>query len=309
LDQNVEQTAPADSADSVDAKLDRFFEPEQPEVQQATTEQGVEQAVEQTTEAVTETQPTLEEVEYEGARYQLPPELKSALMRQQDYTRKTQEVSERERMVALKQQQQQLEQAFHQSVSPENQALAELDAAIKQYNQVNWQALDTDSLVKTRHALDMLKERRSEVEKQVEQKRTKFNEDYVRLNQETVKKANEYLSRHIPKWGAEAMKEIMEHGQTEGYTDVELSSIRDPRLIKTLWKAGQWDKLQAAKPLAQKRTTGVPPIVKPGSTKPVASLEAQKAETVKQLHQAKDPSRKKDLFDKALDLKLSRMFK
>lgn len=315
MEQQVEQTATADSTDTVDAKLDRFFPSEEQQPQQTAEEQGGEQAAEQTqetevsAEAETETQPALEEVEFEGAKYQLPPQIKSAIMRQQDYTQKTQQVAERERMVALQIQRQQLEQTFQQSVGPETQALSELESAIKQYNNVDWQALDTDSLVKTRHALDMLKERREEVRKQIDGKRQQFESQVHDVNQKSLKQANEYLQKAIPKWGPEVQQELMSYGQTEGYTDVELGSIRDPRIIKTLYKAQLWDKLQAGKSLAAKRATGVPPVVKPGATKPAASLDSQKAETIKQLHQAKDPQRKKELFDKALDLKLSRMFK
>lgn len=312
MEQQVEQTGTPDSTDSVDAKLDRFFEPEKEEVQQDTQTQGDEQAAEQTQEteaSETETQSALEEVEFEGAKYQLPPSIKSALMRQQDYTQKTQQVAERERMVALQIQRQQLEHTFQQSVGPENQALSELEAAIKQYNNVDWQALDTDSLVKTRHALDMLKERRDEVRKQVEGKRQSFESQVQEINQKSLQQANEYLTKAIPKWGVEVQKDLMSYGQVEGYTDVELGSIRDPRIIKTLWKAKQWDTLQAGKSLTAKRAQGVPPVVKPGATKLAASLDVQKADTLKQLHQAKDPVRKKELFDKALDLKLSRMLK
>lgn len=313
MEPQVEQTAPAaDSTDSVDAKLDRFFEPEQQEteVQQDTQSQGEEQATEQPKEEVqseAETQEALEEVEFEGAKYQLPAAIKSALMRQQDYTQKTQAVAERERMVALHQQRQQIEGQFQQSVQSEMQTLTELETAIKQYSNVDWQALDTDSLVKTRHALDMLKERRDQVKDQIEGKRGEFNQKLQENTQQALRQANDYLSKAIPKWGPEVQKELMSYGQTEGYTDVELGSIRDPRIIKSLWKAQQWDKLQAGKTVAAKRAKGVPPVVKPGATKQVASQATQYADTVKQLHQAKDPQRKKDLADKAIDLKLSRM--
>lgn len=311
--QQVEQTAPADSTSPMDALMDRVMGPDEEEVQQTTQEQGGEQAAEQTqetaVEAETETQPALEEVEWEGRKYQLAPELKSALMRQQDYTQKTQQVAERERMVALQIQRQQLEHTFQQSIGPEAQSLSELESAIKQYNNVDWQQLDTDSLVKTRHALDMLKERREEVRKAIEVKRQQFEGQVHEVNQKSLAQANEYLQKHIPKWGPEVQRELMAYGQTEGYTDVELGSIRDPRIIKTLHKAQLWDKLQAGKPLTAKRATGVPPVVKPGAAKPPASQAVQYADTVKQLHQAKDPAKKKTLLDKSIDLKLDRMFK
>jgi hypothetical protein len=314
LEQAVEQTAQADSTDSFDALLDRVVgSDEEKEPQQEPQEQGEEQAAEQTqeseTSSETETQPALEEVEFEGAKYQLPPSIKSALMRQQDYTQKTQAVAERERMVALQSQRQQVEQSFQQSIAPESQALAELDAAIKRFKNVDWQALDTNTLVQTRNNLDMLKEQRSELEKSVEGKRKEFDEKMQGFHRESLQKANEVLTRVIPKWGPEVQKEIMSYGQSQGYTDVELGSIRDPRIIQSLYKASQWDKLQAGKSLTAKRASGVPPVVKPGATKPVVSQQAQYADTIKQLHQAKDPTRKKDLVDKSIDLKLNRMFK
>lgn len=313
MEPQVEQPAQADSADPMDALMDRVVGSEEQEpVQQEPQEQGEEQAEGQPQESEaseTETQPALEEVEWEGQKYQLPPQLKSAFMRQQDYTQKTQAVAERERMVALQVQRQQVEQAFQQSVGPETQALNELESAIKQYNNVDWQQLDTDSLVKTRHALDMLKERRGELQQNLEGKKKEFDEKIQGFQRESFQKANEVLTRSLPKWGPEVQKEIMSYGQAEGYTDVELGSIRDPRIIKSLWKAKQWDSLQSGKSLAAKRASGVPPVVKPGATKPVASPQAQYADTVKQLHQAKDPARKKDLLDKSIDLKLNRMFK
>src|SRR5688572_5839209 len=219
----VEQTPQGDSTGSIDDKLDRFFAPEVEEVQPEPQAQGEEQAEEQPQEAAesqpTETQEALEEVDFEGEKFSLPPKLKAALMRQQDYTQKTQQVSERERMVALHFQRQQFEQSFQQSVGSENQTLSELEAAIKRYNSVDWQALDTDSLVKTRHALDMLKEQRDEVRKKVEGKKGEYEKQMQTLNQEAMQKANEALSRSIPKWGVEVQKELMNYGQSEGYTD------------------------------------------------------------------------------------------
>jgi hypothetical protein len=311
LEQPVEQPAQADSADPMDALMDRIAGPDE-ESPQEPQSQGEEQAAEQPAEeaqAESETQPALEEVEFEGQKYQLPSSIKSALMRQQDYTQKTQEVAEARRAIELQNQRQQIERQFQQSVSQETATLSELDAAIKQYQNVDWQQLDTDSLVKTRHALDMLKDRRNEVQKQIEGKRGEFDQQLQENFKKSLQQANEYLSKAIPKWGVETQREIMTYGLTEGYTDVELGSIRDPRIVKSLWKAQQWDKLQASKSLTAKRASSVPPVLKPGAAKPVSSPQAQYQDTVKQLHQAKDPVRKKALLDKSLDLKLDRMFK
>ena len=313
--QQVEQPAQADSADPMDALMDRIAGPdEEKEVQQTTQEQGGEQAEQQTqeTEAAAtenETAPALEEVEFEGAKYQLPPSIKSALMRQQDYTQKTQQVAERERMVALQIQRQQLEGTFQQSVQQETIQLHQLEAAIKQYEGVNWPQLDMETYIKTKHSLESLEKQRDLAKQGIEAKRHDFEGQVQEINQRSLKQANEYLQKAIPKWGPEVQQELMGYGQTEGYTDVELGSIRDPRIIKTLYKAKQWDALQAGKSIAAKRATGVPPVLKPGAVKSAPSAQTQYADTVKQLHQAKDPQRKKALLDKSIDLKLDRMFK
>jgi hypothetical protein len=308
--QLVEQTTSQTTADSsLDSKLDRLAGGEEQPQQQQTEETVQTQDGEQAAQDPSEAAAALEEVDFEGERYQLPPKLKAALMRQADYTQKTQAVSERERMVALQAQRQQIEAQFQQVAQPEITALHELEAAIKQYDNVNWQALDTDSLVKTRHALDMLKERRERVKEAVTAKRGEFEGKVREVNQSALREANAFLSRHVPKWGPEVQNGLMSYGQAEGYSDVELGSIRDPRLIRTLWKAQQYDALQAGKSIAAKRTNGVPPVVKPGATQGTSSHAQQTADTIKQLHQAKDPVRKKELLDKAIDLKLGRFLK
>lgn len=310
MEQQVEQTAPAaDSTDSVDAKLDRFFEPEEQQAEQQTQQTDQTQVGEQAAEQTSETQAALEEIDFEGERFQVPPKLKAAFMRQADYTQKTQAVAERERMVALHQQRQQIEQQFQQHVQPEMTALNELEAAIKQYDNVNWQALDTDTLVKTRHSLDMLKERREQMREAINGKRGEFEGKMREAHQKSLAEANQFLSRHIPKWGPEVQNALLSYGQGEGYSDVELGSIRDPRLIRTLWKAQQYDALQAGKSIAAKRATSASPVVKPGASQQQTSAAQQYGDTVKQLHQAKDPNRKKDLLDKAIDLKLGRFLK
>jgi hypothetical protein len=309
--EEVEQTGQPDSTSGMDALLDRMV-PGEDENQQDTQEQGGEQAGEQTQDAVEqtdETLPALEEVEWEGAKYQLPPNLKSALMRQQDYTQKTQEISERARMVALQTQRHQIETQFTQSVEPEMRTLSEYEAAIRQYENVNWGSLDTDTLVKTKHNLDLLRESRDQVKEKLAGKRQEFDQKMQGIQQESMRRANEILTRSIPKWGPEVQKELAAYGQSEGLTDVELNSITDHRLIKMMHKASQWEKLQAGKSIATKRASSATPMLKPGATKPMGSAQAQLSDALKQLHQAKDPAKKKEMFGKAMDLKLDRMFK
>jgi len=307
----TEQPGSPDSATSIDDKLDRFFEGPEEEVQQPADTQAAEQPQEQPQEAPDESE---EDFDYEGLKLRLPREaatkLKSAVEGYKDYTRKTQEVADARRMVELHTQQRHIEGMFQQSAQQEFSQLAELEAAIKQYQNVPWQTLDTDTLVKTKHAYDTLKEQRTEIQRQLQIKQQQFGQQLEAVKQELGKKAEEALSRSIPKWSPETQSAILSYGQSKGFSENEIAQLKlDPRLMKTFWQAQQWEQLQSAKPLAAKRAMGVPPVVRPGATKQVASAQAQYADTLKQLHQAKDPGRKKELLDRSIDLKLDRMFK
>src|SRR5712671_4095938 len=82
--------------------------------------------------------PDTVEVEYDGKTYQLPPELKDALLRQADYTRKTQEVAQNRKALEA-------EKAAHDGRSQGMRAHI-LDAArvmalndqLTQFDRVDW---------------------------------------------------------------------------------------------------------------------------------------------------------------------------
>lgn len=307
----VEQTAPADSTDPLDATLDRMYGGGE-EVQQEAPPQGEEQPEEQAQEAETQSDSEEEDFEFDGLTIRMPKaaatKLKSAVEGYGDYTKKTQEVADARRMVAVQAQQQQLEAAFQQTVQQDLIQKAQLEAAIKQYENVNWPSLDMETYIRTKHGLDSLKDKLREFEKEMEGKKQKFDSDWKTQQQQYLKQAGDYLSKAIPKWNQDVAKEILEFGVKEGFSDVVMQSVTDPVAVKVLWKALQWDKLQSSKSLTAQRAKNAPPVVKPGATSSV-SQEGRKSEVIKQLHQAKDPGRKKELFDKALDLKFANLLK
>ena len=309
----TEQPAQADSGTGLDALMDRLIPGEETEVQQPAETQAAEQTEEQPAE-VEQAPAESEEIDFEGLKLALPKEhankLKSAIEAGKDYTRKTQEVAEQRKLVELRQQQWQLQSAFQQAAQPEISALSELDAALKQFDQVNWNALSMEEMVRTRHARDQLKEQKEKAQQALQQKAHQYQAQMSQVAEEARRRTDEVLSKHIQKWGPETQNALIDYARSTGFSDVELQqpSTYSPHFVQTLWKAKQWDQLQAAKPLATKKATGVPPVVRPGSTKPVVSGNAALADTTKQLHQAKDPTRKKALLDRSLDLKLDRFF-
>lgn len=100
-------------------------------------------APEDGTEAVTEglLEPEYADVEYDGKVYQVPPNLKEAFLRQQDYTRKTQEVAEiRKQAEAYRAEAEQVRSASQEELSARATAF-NLDSQLQQYANVDWRAL------------------------------------------------------------------------------------------------------------------------------------------------------------------------
>jgi hypothetical protein len=281
-------------------KLFGSEQPEDEEGQEQAASESDEQAADAEGEQTPQAETELVEVEFSGKQYKLPPELKDALMAQSDYTRKTQEVAERQRLVDLQMMQMQHEANFQQSVRQEFNDLAQLEYEISRYKNVDWSSLDTDTYIRTKSVLDTLKEQKSDVEKKIDAKRNEYGQGLQQLMEQAKQKGNEYLSRVIPKWGPETGKELATYGTQEGYSDVEIGSLTDARMVKTLWKAMQWDKLQSQKASTTKRANQAPPVAKPGASKANQAQSAQDANYRKQLRSAKSSSAKARLIQERI---------
>jgi hypothetical protein len=280
---------------------EKLFGSEQPEEQEQQQEASPdEQAEDAEGEQTPPAEAELVEVEFSGKQYKLPPELKDALMAQSDYTRKTQEVAERQRLVDLQMMQMQHEANFQQSVKQEFDSLANLDYEINRYRNIDWTTLDTDTYIRTKAMLDTLKEQKTEIEKKIEAKRGEYGQGLQQLMEQAKQKGNEYLSRVIPKWGAETGKELANYGVQEGYSDVEIGSLTDARMVKTLWKAMQWDRLQSQKASTTKRANQAPPVAKPGASQANQAQSQSDATYRKQLRSAKSSSAKARLIQERI---------
>jgi hypothetical protein len=121
---------------------------------------------------------------------------------------------------------------------------------------------------------------------QERQKLAKAREDEVRTNQrKQAEEANETLKTEIPGWGNELYGKILKAAVDQGFKSEEANNITDPRAIKALWKAMQYDALQKAKPSVEKRSAPqTPKVVKPGGgekTEPGADKWKQGMEGLK----------------------------
>jgi len=213
-----------------------------------------------------------EEVDYEGKKYKVPKELKDALLRQSDYTKKTQEIADTRR--ALQQQQAVImeQQAFQQAVVPHMAKIAAVDERIGQYAQVDWQTLVAqDPQEAQRHwmAYQQLKDQRQTMQSQLEQANATFQQNTKQNIEAYLQKGLEELNRDIPDFQVVAPKMIAYANKAYGLSQQEIEAVTDPRYLKVLYKAFLYDQLQqqaAPKPKAKATPQAPVPNIKARSS-------------------------------------------
>ncbi|MEJ7932574.1 hypothetical protein WG922_21570 [Ramlibacter sp. AN1015] len=211
-----------------------------------------------------------------GEAFEVPvSELKNGYMRDSDYRQKTQTLAE-ERKAAAQQLQQQYQDI--QAFAPELGALENLRAQVQQYQQLDWHAIRAQD--PQRHSelfadYMLLKDQYGEAEKRVAVKRQTLEQMRQQSFAQATREAVEHLRRVIPNFGDATLKQLGEQGVKEGYTQGELANVADKRHFTVLWKAAQWDALQAKKPEVHNKVKALPPKAKPATSAPRPSKQEQ----------------------------------
>ena len=253
---------------------------EQPQFEDSTElPESTETAAEVETDAETEdaeldeqtAEPDEEDVEYEGKQYKVPAELKDALLRQADYTRKTQEVAEvRRQAEAVARQAQEVHQ-FNQQNLQEVAAVLAIDQQLAQFSQVDWNALadaDPAQAVKLDHQFRDLQAQRAQIEYQVTQKQSEFQQRQQQEAARQLEEGRRVLEREIPGWGADKAQELFLFGKSYGIPEQLLGTLNMPVLVKALHDLKQYHQLK-------EKATTKPKA--PVQEKPVTRIAASKA--------------------------------
>ena len=250
-------SAPADVPEAVDTSFDSsLIEPDAPP------------------ETETSVEDDSEEVDYEGEKYKLPKKLKDALLRQQDYTQKTQAVAEQRKAVEAQAAQIQQHAEMSQRYVAEYAEAFALDKELARYKEIDFNQLtDSDPVMalKLDRQMRELQARRDQVVQTVTQKQQAQTIEQQRISAQRLNEGRAVLEREIKGWSPETAKALTSFGQELGYTEAELAQVNDPRTVKLLHKAWQYDQLTKAK------TAKPAPVTQ---ERPVTRITASKA-TVK----------------------------
>ena len=206
----------------------------------------------------------LDDVEYEGKQYKLPKELKDALLRQADYTRKTQEIAEQRRQIEQHAQQAQLAMQATAAFQKEYAQLQNYDAQLEQLRAIDWNAAineDPQTAMKLQVRFNELMRNRGEVAEKIGRIQQDVEQRRQATLAEAIQRGEAELKTSIPGWGDEMRRDIVKTAQGLGFSPDELSGITDPRMVKVLHKAYLYDKAQQKLQKATPSTAAKPATV------------------------------------------------
>lgn len=181
----------------------------------------------------------LEEVDLEGEKLAVPKttaeKLRAAMLRQADYTRKTQELAQQrqqsESTIAQEKARIEVERAQIQSVA----RLVSIQDQLKAFEGVNWDALEmTPEVQRARWRFEDLNRQAQGVVNQIQQHES---QRALRENEATARAlqhANEVLGREIKGWSPEYARELHAVARELGADERELVNIRSPWIVRAL---------------------------------------------------------------------------
>lgn len=273
------ETNPATAEVSAESRLEAMFEKQgegtRPEEAEAPDDdlpvdederetEPEEETDESTAEAATdESADDAEEVEYEGKAYRLPKELKEALLRQQDYTRKTQEVASQRKAVEQLAEQVRMQTEFQQAHLPKLVEIQSIDAQLKQYAQVNWAELAAENpaqCMTLQMQRNALKEQADGLRGELGRLAHEHGEKATQMRQQAQARCIEEVRKDIKGFDADMLRSIDDTARTFGFSGDELAQVTDPRVVKVLHAAMQYQKLQGSKSIADKKVQEARPV-------------------------------------------------
>lgn len=184
----------------------------------------------------------LEEVEFEGEQFRLPKKLKDGLLRQADYTKKTQEVAEQRKSVEARQaeiqQIQERQTAFAQDIAQ----LGALNARLAPFAQVQ----DWPSYIRTGGPAaqadyaeyQALVHQRDQFANGLTQRIHDRDAEQQRAFATLVETGRAEIKKYIPDYSTEVANKLADFGGEYGFSrDEILQAESDPRSIRVLHDA------------------------------------------------------------------------
>ncbi len=189
-----------------------------------------------------------EDVEWEdGKKYSVPKALKSALMKNADYTQKTQKLADDRRALETAQQQYNQKTAFDQANLADAIELKGLEKEIEQYSNIDWQAaLQGDASTTQAHWMryQQLLQQKNEKTSAMQSRFTEYSQATHAQQVEQARKEVEILKRDIPGFNAEKWGSLQKFAvDTYGFTPEQVAQVSSSALVKLVHDANLYHEI------------------------------------------------------------------
>lgn len=210
-----------------------------------------------------------------------------------DYTKKTQALAEERKLVeeraqALQAQEQYLKQyaQAQNALIKEVAKIESLNDQIEQFEKLDWNQLTDNDPVQAQKLFiqyQQLTSKRQQLGNDISQKHYELQAHDGQRRNQALAEGYKQLSREIPDWNAEKANEARDAGRSYGFTDGELDSVIDPRMVRVLHDAALYRSLQKSRPQVEKKIADKPAVIKPAGKDAKAANRTQNADLRSQL--------------------------
>lgn len=215
-------------------------------------------------------------VKIDGKDIEVPlAELKNGYQRQADYTRKTQEVAEIRKATTAEQQAAAQERQAYASNLQKMQA--QLEGALEQQQQTNWQALIESDPVEYLKQQHLWQQRQAAYQQNIAQQQqlaTVLQAEQAKSYSDHLSTQQQELLAKLPDWkdegkAAAEKAALRTYLLQQGYDEQAVSSVADARAVVMARKAMLYDQMLAKANTATKRVSNLPSrIERPGAGEP-----------------------------------------
>jgi len=203
-----------------------------------------------------------------------------------DYTKKTQQLAEQRKALEAEmrsvEEAKQLRDAYADRLQMIEQLLSAQESTedletLKENDPVGY-AVKVAELQQRDKQLHAVQQERYRIAQEQQAEQAQALQQYMAQQaQELARVLPEYAD---PEKGEKLRGDMRKFAKSVGFSDEELSMVRDARQVMTLYKAMQYDKLQQAKPQVTKRVSEAPKTLKSGNG--VKATDADKVKRAKQ---------------------------
>lgn len=210
-----------------------------------------------------------------------------------DYTKKTQALAEERKLIeeraqAIQAQEQYLKQ-YAQAQNALIKEVAKIEALndqIAEFEKLDWNQLTDNDPVQAQKLFiryQQLTGQRQQLGNEVGQKHSELQAQDAQRRNQALAEGYKQLSREIPDWNAEKANEARAAGRSYGFSDGELDSVIDPRMVRVLHDAALYRSLQKSRPQVEKKVADKPAVIKPAGREAKAANRTQTSELRSQL--------------------------